>query len=438
MLNTKRLAKFTIGMYGLGKILGSNTIETKELFKPYRYNSPFRLPMLSHPAFGNTFIYHKTTKDNNNEAENIAKRICSTINYMEDIDLIPVYCKTGANTIKIKLKPMNYVKKSFNLQRQIKYAVGNEETRIYAEGDKVVVEIPNKGETVRFGDFMHDEEYRIKNSKTLIPIGKDVDGNNVYGDLAKMPHMLVAGTTGSGKSVFLNGVITALLMRNTPYDMKLILIDPKMVEFRRFEKLNYVKYVTETNEAISVLSSLCNEMDKRYELMANRGCRDIDTYNAKYKNERLPKLVLVVDEMADMMVNRKFGKQVEQNIIRLAQKARACGIHMILATQRPSKEVVTGLIKANIPCRVCLSVNSRTDSMIVLDNIGAEKLQGNGDMLYLNGMNNKSAIRLQAGLITDAEICNVVVPLALDNQKESVDEIDWYAQDVKIREYYGR
>ena len=152
----------------------------------------------------------------------------------------------------------------------------------------------------------------------------------------------------------------------------------------------------------------------------------------------MTKIVLVVDEMADMMVNRKFGKQVEANIIRLAQKARACGIHMILATQRPSREVVTGLIKANIPCRVCLSVMSRTDSMIVLDQVGAEKLNGNGDMLYLDGMNNQSARRLQAGLITDEEIKNVVIPLALDNQPTTLDEFDWETKPKDIREYYRR
>ena len=282
---------------------------------------------------------------------------------------------------------------------------------------------------------MHDVNYRIETSKTLVPIGKDVDGKIVYGDLAKMPHMLVAGTTGSGKSVFINGVITSLLMRNTPYDMKLILIDPKMVEFRRFSTLNYVRYITETNESISVLSSLCNEMDKRYRIMANNGCRDIDTYNKKFPNQRMPKIVLVVDEMADMMVNKKFGKQVEQNIIRIAQKARACGIHMILATQKPTRDIVTGLIKANIPCRVCLSVTSRMDSMIVLDRIGGEKLQGNGDMLYLNGINNKEPQRLQAGLITDDEICNVVIPLALDNQIGFADSINWNGLNVKVREY---
>lgn len=438
MLNTKRLAKFSLGMFGIGQILKYSSNNESEIFKKYNYIQPFRLPMLEHPAFGNTFIYNKSASNENDKAEKIAENICNQINYMEDIDLIPVYCKAGANTIKIKLKPMNNVKKSFNLQRQLKYVVGNEETRIYSEGDKIVLEIPNKGKTVRFGDFMHDVNYRIETSKTLVPIGKDVDGKIVYGDLAKMPHMLVAGTTGSGKSVFINGVITSLLMRNTPYDMKLILIDPKMVEFRRFSTLNYVRYITETNESISVLSSLCNEMDKRYRIMANNGCRDIDTYNKKFPNQRMPKIVLVVDEMADMMVNKKFGKQVEQNIIRIAQKARACGIHMILATQKPTRDIVTGLIKANIPCRVCLSVTSRMDSMIVLDRIGGEKLQGNGDMLYLNGINNKEPQRLQAGLITDDEICNVVIPLALDNQIGFADSINWNGLNVKVREYYGR
>lgn len=439
MLNTKRLFKVSAGLFAFSQYTKAKYPNNNvQLFEKCDYIQPFKLPMLCHPAFGNTFIYTKDKINNDSKAEKIADRISDSISKMYDIDLIPVYCKTGANTIKIKLKPMNNVKKAFSLQREIKYAVGNEETRTYSEGDKIVIEIPNKGETVRFGDFMHDVDYRIQKSKTIVPIGKDVDGNNVYGDLAKMPHMLVAGTTGSGKSVFINGVITALLMKNTPYDLKMILIDPKMVEFRRYSSLNYVKYVTDTNESISVLASLCAEMDKRYALMANNGCRDIDTYNSKYPTKRMPKIVLVVDEMADMMVNKKFGKQVEQNIIRLAQKARACGIHMVLATQKPNREVVTGLIKANIPCRVCLSVTSRTDSMIVLDQIGGEKLQGNGDMLYLNGMNNKTPQRLQAGLITDDEICNVVIPLALDNQIGALDKVNWEGKSVKIREYYGR
>lgn len=438
MIDTKRLFKFSAGMWAIGKALKTQEVKTENLFEPYKYNSPFRLPLLSHPAFGNTFIWNKNNVNNDKLAEKYAVRICNIINMQENIDLIPVYCKTGANTIRVKLKPMNNIKKSFNLNRQIKYAIANEEARIYPEGDKIVVEIPNKGEIVRFGDFMHDNEYRMQFSKTVVPIGKDIEGNSVYGDIAKMPHMLVAGTTGSGKSVFINGIITSLLMKNTPYDLKMILIDPKMVEFRRYENLKYVKYVTEKEKAIGVLNSLCQEMDKRYKIMANNGCREIDTYNQKFPNKRMPKIILVVDEMADMMVNKKYGRQVEANIIRIAQKARASGIHMILATQKPNKEVVTGLIKANIPCRVCLSVTSRTDSMIVLDQTGAEKLQGNGDMLYLDGINNKVPQRLQAGLITDKEICNVVVPLALDNQSDYADDFPWEKMTNKIRDYYGR
>ena len=438
-MNTKRLFKISLGFFTLGQTLKVGTkVKDEKLFNDYEYSQPFKLPQLEHPYFGNMYIWNKNKNKNNEKAEKIAEKICEGINMMEDIDLIPVYVQEGSNTIKIKVIPMNYVKKSFNLQRQIKYLVGNEETRIYPEGDKIVIEIPNKGETVRIGDFMHDVDYRTKRTKTLVPIGKDVDGNNIYGDIAKMPHMLVAGATGSGKSVFINGIITALLSRNTPYDLQMILIDPKMVEFRDYSDLEYVKYITDTNKAIGILQSLCNEMDNRYSIMASRGCRDIDTYNSKYPEIRMPKIVLVIDEMADMMVNKMYGKQVERNIIRLAQKARACGIHMILATQRPTKEVVTGLIKANIPCRVCLSVMSRTDSMIMLDQIGAEKLQGHGDMLYLDGMNNKSPKRLQAGLITDDEIKQLVLSLALDNQPDYADKFDWSVKSPEVREYYGR
>ncbi len=437
-MNAKQLSKFSIGMLGLGQILkaGTNT-DNSPLFENHKYNSPFRLPTMSHPAFGNIFI---TTKDikRKDTAELKAEEICECINSMEKIDLIPVYAKEGTNTIKIKLKPMNNVKKSFNLQRQIKYATRNEETRIYPEGDKIVVEIPHKGTTVRVGDLIKDVDYRISEAKTLVPIGQDVEGKNIYGELAKMPHLLVAGSTGSGKSVFVNGIISSLLMRNTPYDLQLILIDPKMVEFRQYAELNYVNYITDTNKAISTLSKLCNEMDRRYAVMANAGVRELGEYNRKNPTKRMPRIVMVIDEMADMMIDKKFGKQVEKNIIRIAQKARACGIHMVLATQRPSREVVTGLIKANIPCRVCLSVMSRTDSMVVLDQVGAEKLQGHGDLLYMDGMSNKEPVRLQAGLITTEEINQLVIPLALDNQPNYGDKFDWDLISKDIREYYGR
>lgn len=437
-MNTKQLTKFSIGMFAIGQVLKAGTTrDSTPLFENHKYNSPFRLPTMSHPAFGNVFITTKgvTKKD---KAEMKAEEICDCVNEMEKVELIPVYAKEGTNTIKIKLKPMSNVRKSFNLSRAIKYATRSEETRIYPEGDKIVVEIPNKGTTVRIGDFIKDVDYRLSDAKTLVPIGKDVEGNNIYGELAKMPHMLVAGSTGSGKSVFINGVISSLLMRNTPYDLQLILIDPKMVEFRQYAELDYVKYITDTNKAISTLSKLCDEMDRRYAVMANAGCRELETYNKKYPTKRMPRIVMVIDEMADMMIDKKFGKQVEKNIIRIAQKARACGIHMVLATQRPSREVVTGLIKTNIPCRICLSVMSKTDSMIMLDQIGAEKLQGHGDLLYMDGMSNKEPRRLQAGLITTEEINQLVIPLALDNQPTYRDKFDWNLISEDIREYYGR
>lgn len=434
---SKKLFKVSAGLFTLGQTLTAigNTNSSAPLIEDYDYDYPFRLPKLYHPLYGNTFKYHKA-KGTLNVAQGYANKVRRTIEAQEGITLLPVECVNGASVLTMKFRPMNNIKKAYSLGRQIKYALDNEEARVYNDGAKVVVELPYKGSTVYFGDFMHDNAYKMQTSKTIVPIGQDAKGNNVYGDLAKMPHMLVAGTTGSGKSVFLNGVITSLLMRNTPDDLQLFLIDPKMVEFKRFSKLHYVQYVTDTNKAIALLSKLCKEMDRRYEVMANRGCRDIDDYNKRNPEDRLPKLVLVVDEMADMMMGKQ-GKQVEANIVRLAQKARACGIHMVLATQRPTVKVISGQIKANIPTRVCLSLMSRTDSMVVLDQIGAETLQGHGDMLYLDGMNNRKPQRLQGGLITDSEICNVTMDLQLNNQHDFTNE-ELASFGADILNYYGR
>ena len=432
----KNIFKFSLGMFTLGQTLKAVGNSDKDpLIENYDYDYPFKLPQLYSPVYGNTFRYN-TSKGGSNVAQNFANRVRTKIEEQEGITLLPVECVNGASVLTMKFRPINNVKKAYSLGRQIKYAVDNEEARIYNDGAKIVVEVPFQGSTVYFGDFMHDSKYKTLTSKTIVPIGQDAKGNNVYGDLAKMPHMLVAGTTGSGKSVFLNGVITSLLMRNTPDDLQLFLIDPKMVEFKRFSKLHYVKYVTDTQKAISLLSKLCTEMDRRYSVMANAGCRDLDDYNRRNPNSKLPKLVLVIDEMADMMEST-FKKSVESNIVRLAQKARACGIHMVLATQRPTVKVISGQIKANVPCRVCLSVMSRTDSMVVLDQIGAENLQGHGDMLYLDGMNNRRPQRLQGGLITDTEICNVTMDLAFNNQHDySNEQLENFGKDILA--HYGR
>lgn len=437
MINTNKMMKFSIGLMALGRTLTgvSGATDNSPLFDNYEYDYPFRLPKLYNPVYGNTFKYH-TSKGSSNMAQVYAEKIRRSIELNENVTLLPVECVNGASVITMKFKPMNNINKAYKLSRQIKYATDNEETRVFNDGAKIVVEIPHKSSTVLFGDFMHDNRYKMERSKTIIPIGQNARGENIYGDLAKMPHLLVAGTTGSGKSVFLNGVITSLLMRNTPDDLQLFLIDPKMVEFRRFSNLHYCKYVTDTQKAITLLSKLCKEMDRRYAVMANAGCRDLDDYNRRNPDNRLPKIVLVIDEMADMMES-SYKKSVESNIVRLAQKARACGIHMVLATQRPTVKVISGQIKANIPARVCLSVMSRTDSMVVLDQIGAEMLQGHGDMLYLDGMNNRKPQRLQGGLLTDNEICNVVMDLQLNNQHDFTNEqLASFGND--FLKYYGR
>lgn len=432
---------FWLGMHIAGIAIltaGNKKSNENELFPKAIYNNPFRMPSMCHPVWGNTFKYHKNKIKNDDKAENIGIQIRETIENMENTTLLPVYAKTGSNTIKIKLKPMNNIKKAYSMHRQIRYAVGREDIKIYNEGDKIVVEIPNKGETVLYGDFAHDTGFRC-NTKTTVPIGINEDDEIIYGDICQMPHMLVAGQTGSGKSVFINTIITSLLMKNSPNDLKLILIDPKMVEFDRFKPIHHVKYITETSESVDVLSKLCIEMDKRYEILARSGCRDIDDYN-KINKKKMPKIILIIDELADMMGNKTYKKGVEQNIVRIAQKARACGIHMILATQRPSTNIITGVIKANIPCRVGLRVFSNIDSRVILDKGGCEYLNGHGDMLYIDGQSPKIT-RLQGGFITKEEMNNVIRQLVMDNQPDNKMRFDLEnaSQEFveRFNEYYG-
>lgn len=418
-----------------------NDKNTKVLFENKRYNNPFTMPRLFHPVWGNIFKYHINIETDNKMAESIGNKIMERIEELEGITLLPVSTVTGSNVIQIKLMPMNNVKKAYSLHRQIKYVVGREDIRISNDGNKIVVEIPYKGEAVLYGDFLHNPEYRIIKSKTTIPIGQNEKGIDIYGDIAKMPHMLVAGQTGSGKSVFLNTVICSLLMKNSPNDIRMILIDPKMVEFSRFSPIHHVKYISETSNAVKALSDLCNEMDNRYRILAKAGCRDIDDYNSMNQSKKLPKIILVIDELADMMSNKEYRKGVEQNIVRIAQKARAAGIHMILATQRPSKDIITGVIKANIPCRVALRVFSNIDSRVIIDKSGAELLNGYGDMLYVDGQ-SPNITRLQGGYVSKEEMDLMIKELVLDNQPDTEFKLDYSKHTQNFikayEEYYGK
>lgn len=296
-------------------------------------------------------------------------------------------------------------------------------------GTKYVgIEVPNvKPQTVLLGDILKN----IKGGPLQMVIGEDVEGNFVIDDLSKMPHLLVGGTTGSGKSVAINGMIMSILMRATPAEVRFIMIDPKRVEFTPYNGIPhlYVPVVTECKEAASALAWAVAEMEQRLKTFANVGARNISQYNKKAQEgmmigeapaEELPYIVIVIDELADLMMN--VGKEVEASISRLAQLARAAGIHMIIATQRPSTNVVTGLIKANITCRIALNVASGIDSRVILDTTGAESLIGNGDMLYSKPEYPKP-VRLQGVFTSPKEIEAVVEHLKAQGDPEYHNEI---------------
>ena len=311
-------------------------------------------------------------------------------------------------------------------------------------GESVVgIEIPNpKREKVFLKQLLESNSYQNAESKLTLAIGKDTSGSPFVTDLARMPHLLVAGATGTGKSVSINAMILSILFRATPQDVQFIMIDPKMLELTIYESLPHllVPVVVEPKKAMAALFWAMEEMDRRYRLMRDKGARDLDHYNrllaretAKEKvielgeveeammeepemggslaedaplvHKKLSRIVIVVDELADLMMTG--GRDIEEYITRLAQKARAAGIHMILATQRPSVDVLTGLIKANFPARISFQVTSRVDSRTIIDSIGAERLLGDGDMLYLPPGTARST-RLHGAYVSDREIRKVV------------------------------
>ena len=274
------------------------------------------------------------------------------------------------------------------------------------------IEVPNSTKSmVSMREAIDSLQFRNSSSKLNVALGKSISGEVICADLAKMPHLLVAGTTGSGKSVCLNSMIVSILYNATPDEVKLVMIDPKMVEFSMYNGIAHleVPVVSNPRKAAGALSWAAAEMDRRYAMLAEYGVRDIKAFNAlcetKPELKKMPQIVIFIDELADLMM--VSPKEVEDSIIRLAQKARAAGIHLVIATQRPSVDVITGLIKANIPSRIALSVSSSTDSRVIIDAVGAEKLLGNGDMLFCPIGSNKSK-RVQGCFISDEEVTRVV------------------------------
>tara|TARA_Y100000310_G_scaffold226679_1_gene228844 strand:+ start:11428 stop:13728 length:2301 start_codon:yes stop_codon:yes gene_type:complete len=272
----------------------------------------------------------------------------------------------------------------------------------------VGIEIPNQATaTVKLKDIMLSSGFKKRNSNLAICLGKDVSGKSHVSDLSKMPHLLIAGSTGSGKSVAINTIIISLLYQNSPDDLKLVLVDPKKVELSGYNDVPYLltPVITDVKKTINSLKWVVGEMERRYQLLSNRGKRNIDAYNSANKKETIPHIVFMIDELADLMA--VAANEVEAAIVRLAQMARAVGIHLVLATQRPSVNVLTGLIKANIPSRIAFAVPSQIDSRTILDSAGAEKLLGRGDMLFTASDANKPR-RLQGAFLGDEEIERVV------------------------------
>ena len=324
------------------------------------------------------------------------------------------------------------VSKIINLSDDIARNTSSESARIATipGSNTVGIELPNNiRENVYLSEILANADFKKKEIKLPIALGKNISGKPVVGDLASMPHLLIAGTTGSGKSVCINTIILSLLYRHTPDKCKFILIDPKMLELSTYEGIPHLlcPVITEAKKAASVLGWVVKEMESRYRLMTKEGVRNIDGYNAKHKLP-MPYIVVVVDEMSDLML--VAGKEIENYIQKLSQMARAAGIHIIMATQRPSVDVITGTIKANFPTRISFQVTSKIDSRTILGEQGAEQLLGKGDMLYMSSANR--IVRIHAPFVSDNEIEKINNFLRAQAEPDYIDEILNFADEKEI------
>lgn len=338
----------------------------------------------------------------------------------------------GPTVTQYNLKPAVGVKLSriISLQNDLALSLAARSLRIEAPipgKSWVGLELPNQSVAmVRLRNMLLSSEYKNKKGNLNVILGRDVSGNAILSSLEKMPHLIIAGSTGSGKTVCINTLVTGLLYQNSPEMLKFIMIDPKRVELTPYDEIPHLltPVITDPEKAVNSLKWAIKQMEGRYEILSHLGCRNIESYNnavtTKYvKREILPYIVIVIDELADLMATH--GREVEAVIVRLAQMARAVGIHLVLSTQRPSVEVITGLIKANVTTRIAFQVASQVDSRTILDMSGAEKLLGSGDMLYLSGDSNKPK-RIQGVFVSESEVRKIVE--FLKRQKEGNDEYD--------------
>ena len=348
--------------------------------------------------------------------------------------VVKVHVGPTVTQYEIEVSHGTKLNKILSINREIALALAAKDVRIQAPipGKSTVgIELPNPvSAEVKMREILEEIPSKLSSSKLLAPLGRDIMGNVQYVEINKTPHMLIAGSTGSGKSVCINNIITSILMRAKPDEVKLVLVDPKKVELNVYEGIPHLlrPVVTNPKQASVALQKICVEMEKRYDMFKDSETKNIQTYNdyvdkinAKKPGslERMPFILVIIDELADLML--VAAKEVEESIMRITQLARAAGIHLIVATQRPSTDVITGLIKSNIPSRVSFAVASSIDSRTILDMTGAEKLLGKGDMLFLP-MGENSPIRIQGSYISDDEIKRVVDAVKKNGKAPNFDE----------------
>jgi len=383
------------------------TIETGKTEKPKN----FMLPKID-------FLQKNTTKTKNVDESELDEKIQFLIEKLAHFkingDVVRTYAGPVVSTFEFKPAANVKVSKILSLQDDLAMALSAETIRIQAPipgKDVVGIEIPNESfDTIYLRDLLDDKLFKDSVSPLTISLGKDIVGKPFITDLKKLPHLLIAGTTGSGKSVGINAMILSLLYKNSPDQLRLLMIDPKMLEFSIYNDIPHLltPVITKPKQAIVALNNMVVEMERRYEMMAESRTKNIENYNDKVKEtggEHFPYIVVIIDELADLMMTS--GKEVEHSIGRLAQMARASGIHLIVATQRPSVDVVTGLIKANLPSRISYRVGQKVDSKIILDQMGAESLLGRGDMLF-TPPGATGLVRLHAPWSTEEEIERIV------------------------------
>ncbi len=393
-------------------------------------NSDYKLPsynLLNRPK-------KSTARDHKDITNNIQKLEQTLKSFGVNARVIDVH--RGPAVTRYEIQPDSGVKVSriVSLTDDIALALAAKDIRMEAPipGKAAIgIEVPNEQVSmVTLREVLESSQFHENRSKLSVALGRDISGEPIVADLSKMPHLLVAGATGSGKSVCINSIVASLLYKAKPHEVKLMMIDPKMVELNVYNGIPHLltPVVTDPRKASMALKKVVAEMERRYEVFASVGARDIERYNQHLlvqekeikANTLLPYIVVIVDELADLMM--VASSDVEDSITRLAQKARACGIHLILATQRPSVDVITGVIKANIPSRIAFGVSSQVDSRTILDMAGAEKLLGKGDMLYLP-MGSSKVTRIQGCFVDDHEVEAIVHAIKQEQEVQYVEEM---------------